>query len=426
MICAFPKSMSGLRRERVRRVNAAASCAMAVVVFVYCAVVSAQGASGAARPTQTASAAFQSLAAKATAAQDADNLDEAVPLFRKALTLNPRWVEGLWSLGEIDYKEDHYRAAAGEFKKVVALDPKYGTAHAMLGLCEFELGQEKEALNDIEASKELGMEQDPQLRQVVLYHEGILLQRASRYEQASMALSSLCLSGVRSADLAQIFGMTMLHINSKAAPAESTPEGDVVQHIGRGACMSAANEYDQARREYDYVLQQNPHFPLVHFAYGRFLLEARDRPGAIEAFKQEIAEHPNNVLARLEIAAVEYKADSAAGVPYAQQAVALAPQSPLPHYLLGLLLLDTGDFQGSIPHLELARKAFSSDARVYWSLGAAYAHVGRPQDSARARAEFLRLSQSAGKEPQNASPDHATYGAPQMEIMDSVDNGAKP
>ncbi len=404
----------------MRRMNAATSCAMAAAVFVYCAGMSAQGASGPARPTQHASAAFQSLSAQATAAESAGNLDEAVPLFRKALALNPRWLEGWWSLGEIDYQANHYRAAAEEFKRAVALDPKYGTARAMLGLCEFELGQDKEALNDIEASKELGMEQDPQLRQVVLYHEGILLQRASRYEQASMALSSLCLSGVRSADLARIFGMTMLHINSKTAPAESTPEGDVVQHIGRGACLSAANEYDQARREYEYVLRQSPQFPLVHFAYGRFLLEARDRPGAIEAFKQEIAEHPNNVLARLEIAAAEYKVDSAAGVPYARQAVALAPQSPLPHYFLGLLLLDTGDYQGAIPHLEAARKAFSSDARIYWSLGVAYSQVGRTQDAMKARAEFARLKQLSAQQP------HATEDQPTEEMPLAIVTGAAP
>ncbi len=398
------------RRERVRRLNAAALCAMAAVVFVYCAGVSAQGASGPARPTQHATAAFQSLAAQATAAQNANHLDQAVPLFRKALTLNPGWLEGWWSLGEIDYQEGHYRAAADEFKRAAALDPKYGTARAMLGLCEFELGQDNAALNEIEASRELGMEQDPQLRQVVLYHEGILLQRASRYEQASMALSSLCLSGVRSSDLAQIFGMVMLHINSKTPPPKSTPDGDLVQHIGRGACLSAANEYDKARREYDDALTQNPHFPLLHYADGRFLLEARDLPGAIAAFKQEIAEHPDDVLARLWIAAAEYKVDSAAGIPYARQALEIAPRAPLAHYFLGLLLLDTGDYRGAIPHLEAARKAFSSDAKIDWSLGFAYEHVGRTQDAIKARAEFARLKQWAANQP------HATEGQPSEEF----------
>jgi tetratricopeptide (TPR) repeat protein len=392
---------------------------MAVVVVVYCAAVSAQGASVAARPAQTAPPSFQSLAARATAAQDADNLDKAVPLFHKALTLNPRWVEGWWSLGEIDYSKDRYKAAAAEFKKAVALDPKYGTARAMLGLCEFELGQDEAALRDIDASKELGMEQDPQLRQVVLYHEGILLQRASRFEQASMALSSLCLGGVRSADLAQIFGMTMLHINSKAPPAENTPEGDVVQHIGRGACLSAANEYDQARSEYDHVLKQDPHFPLVHYAYGRFLLEARDLPGAIEAFKQEILEHPDNVLARLEIAAADYKVDSRAGIPYARQAIEIVPQSPLPHYFLGLLLLDTGNYQESIPHLEIAKKAFPQDAKIYWSLGVAYAHVGRPKEAAEARAAFARINQANNVGGQNSTSGDTLDSIPRVDVIDN-------
>jgi len=392
------------------------------VLWVQCPPASAQSAAEASHSTSSPSS-FQAIAQRATAARDAGRLDEAVPLFRKALALNPRWAEGWWSLGTIDYDNDHYRTAAAEFKKVVALDPKHGTARAMLGLCEFELGQDAAALSDIEASKNLGIEEDPQLRQVVLYHEGLLLQRSNRFQAASKALSSLCLSGVRNEDLAGVFGMTMLHMSDKTPPSAGTPAGDVVEHIGRGACLSAAKEYDQARREYEYVLQQYPHFPLVHFAYGKFLLEARDRPGAIDAFKQEITEAPNSVLPRLEIAATEYKVDSAAGVGYAQQAVTIAPGSPLPHYLLGLLLLDTGDYQGSIPHLEIAKKAFPQESKIYWSLGVAYAHVGRPKDAAEARAAFARISQANNGASQNAAAGDTPDSAPQIDNFDSPNAG---
>ncbi|MGB6728872.1 MAG: tetratricopeptide repeat protein [Terracidiphilus sp.] len=400
----------------------AATCVMVAVVFVHVAVVSAQGASGQVRPAQTGSPAFQGLAAKAMSAQDAGNLDLAVPLFHKALALNPRWDEGWWSLGEIDYGKNRYRGAAGEYRRALALDPKSGIAHIMLGLCEFELGQDSGALRDIEAGKDLGVEKDGQLQQVVFYHEGILLQRAGRFQAATEPLSSLCLSGVRSAGLAQIFGMTMLHIDSKTPPADNTPEDDVVQHIGRGACLSAANQYDQARHEYDYVLQHDPHFPLVHYAYGRFLLEARDAPGAIEAFKQEITEAPDSVLARLEIAATEYKLDSAAGIPYAREAVEIVPQSPLPHYFLGLLLLDTGDYQGSIPHLEIAKNAFPKDAKIYWSLGVAYAHVGRPKEAAEARLTFAQINQ-ANAGAQNAASGDTPDSIPRVDVIDSPGAG---
>lgn len=409
--------MSGLRRERVKRVGGPASCVMAALLFASCTAAGAQGSPGTSRSPQSTSSAFRSLSAKATAARDGGNLDEAVPLYHQALVLNPRWDEGWWSLGEIDYGKNRYREAAGEYRKAAALDPKSGIARIMLGLCEFELGQDAAALRDIEAGKDLGVENDQQLRQVVFYHEAILLQRAGRFEAATEPLSSLCLSGVRGQDLAAVFGMTMLHINSKTPPAEDTPEGDVVQHIGRGACLSAANEYNQARLEYEYVLQKYPHFPLVHYAWGRFLLDTRDRPGAIEAFQQEIAEQPNSVLARLEIAATDYKVDSAAGIPYARQALEIAPQSPLPHYFLGLLLLDTGDYQDSILHLEAAKKAFPWDAKIYWSLGVAYAHVGRPKDAAAARADFARINQN-NTGSQRVGAGDTPGSIPRIDVMD--------
>jgi len=405
-----------LNAARKLRITAALGCA---ALWLPCTPASSQSTTGSSH-SASSPASFQAAANKATAARDAGRLDEAVPLFHKALALNPRWAEGWWSLGTIDYDNDQYQAAAVSFKKVVALNPKHGTAHAMLGLCEFELGQDAEALRNIEASKSLGVETDPQLRQVVLYHEGILLQRSSRFQAASKALSSLCLSGVRSEDLAEIFGMTMLHMSDKTLPVTGSPSGEVVNHIGRGACLSAAKEYEAARREYEFVLQQYPHFPLVHFAYGKFLLEARDRAGAIEAFKQEISEAPDNVLAQLEIAATEYKVDSATGAEYAEQAVKIEPGSPLPHYLLGLLLLDTGDYQGSITHLEIAKKAFPQESKIYWSLGVAYAHAGRQKDAAEARAAFARLNQANNGASPGTAADETPDSVPQIDVMDSA------
>jgi len=67
---------------------------------------------------------------------------------------------------------------------------------------------------------------------------------------------------------------------------------------------------------------------------------------AVTAFQEEIAKSPQSVPARLQIAAARYRTDSAAGLPYAREAAKLQPQLPFGHYLLGLLLLDTGDFRG--------------------------------------------------------------------------------
>src|SRR5690348_10390031 len=126
---------------------------------------------------QAGSKTFHELAARADSARDANHLEEATKLYHRALVLNPKWAEGWWSLGTLEYDNGRYAEAELAFGKVVVLDPKQGTARAMLGLCEFEMGQNDRALKDIEASKTLGVLEDKQLRDVVTYHEAILLQR---------------------------------------------------------------------------------------------------------------------------------------------------------------------------------------------------------------------------------------------------------
>jgi cytochrome c-type biogenesis protein CcmH/NrfG len=62
------------------------------------------------------------------------------------------------------------------------------------------------------------------------------------------------------------------------------------------------------------------------------------------------------------------------------------------------LLASTDQEEKAIPELEIARKAFPQDMRVYWSLATAYARVGRAQDAAKARAEVARLSHKSSQQ----------------------------
>jgi len=357
---------------------------------------------------------FDSLRKRADEARDAGRLDEAAKLYHRALVINPKWTEGWWSLGTLQYDSDRYAEAELAFEKVVALDAKHGTARAMLGLCEFELGQPDRALKDIQESEKLGVLEDQQLRDVVMYHEGVLLQRAGKFEAAKAALASLCLGGLRSAELAGTFGMVALRMRDVAQPPSSTEAGQVVQHVGRAACLSGAKEYDAAKVEFESIVAESPHLPLVHYAYGRMLQDARDHDGAIKEFEAEIAAQPKSVLPRLRIAAAEYKWNPEEGLRFAEEAVKLQPELPLGHYLLGLLLLETGAYQRAIPELETARKAFPQETKIDISLANAYTQVGRTQDAARARAEFARKKQA-----QQAS------GEESVEITDAMDARSK-
>ena len=338
---------------------------------------------------------FATLSAKADAARDAERLDEAISLYRQALTIRPSWAEGWWSLGTIYYDRNAYDKAVPALKKLIALQPGNGMAYAMLGLCEFELGRDQSALRDIQKGKNLGLQKNPQLWQVVLYHEGVLLQRKGSFQAAQATLEELCLQTGPSDKAANVLGMAMLRRAGKDLPPAGSIDAAVVLSVGRAECLAGQKKYDEAKPAYEGIVAANSNYPNVHYAYGLFLIELRDVAGAVEQFKQEIANHPDNVLARLRIASVEYKENSAAGIPFAEEAVKLDPQQPFAHYLLGLLLLDTDDYQRAIPELEIAQKAFPRDAKIYLALGTAYSRAGRRADAARARASFQRLNEQA-------------------------------
>jgi predicted Zn-dependent protease len=164
----------------------------------------------------------------------------------------------------------------------------------------------------------------------------------------------------------------------------------------------------------------------VHYVFGRVLIDARDVPGAVAEFKREIDEGHDRVLPMLQIAAAEYKIDPAEGLPYAEQAVAIAPKLPFAHYLLGLLLASTGEEEKAIPELEIARRAFPQDTKVYWSLATAYARVGRAQDAAKARAEVARLSRkSEPEEGASAGADAGDSADAPISVTDAAEQGPK-
>lgn len=303
-------------------------------------------------------------------------------------------MDGWWSLGTIEYDQNNYADAARAFGKVKALDAKAGTARVMLGLCEFQLGQDASALEDIEAGKSLGITNDPQLWQVMIYHEGVLQRRAAKFETAQQTIDRLCARDIVDPDVIQQLGLTVLRVPGKDVLPQGSLGAEIVAAVGHAECMGAQKKFDEARQEYSEIVQRYPQYPNIHYAYGRFLIDLNDTSGAIAQFKQEIRNQPDHVFARLQIASVEYRIDSKDGLPYAQQAVKLNPKLPLGHYLLGLLLLDTGDYKQAIPELEIAEKGFPDEPQVYFALGNAYARAGRPQDAARARAKFLSLNQT--------------------------------
>lgn len=350
---------------------------------------------------------FKVLAEQAEQASKQNRLDDAASLYRKALALRPAWTEGWWSLGTIEYDRDNYAKAAGDFEKVIALDAKDGTAHSMLGLCQFELGRDESALKNLLEAERLGVLKNEQLRRVSVYHLGVLQLRTGEFTSAKESFWQLAKDGVRTTELVNALGQTALLIRPQDSPKEGTAGAQVVSQAGEAERLLATKDFDHAKQIYRNLSEQFPDYPNLHFAFGRVLLETHESDEAVEEFLLELKRDPQNVNSLLEIAAVRYRTNSADGVQYAQEAVKLDPRRPFGHYLLGLLYLDTENYVGAISELQIARLAHPNLAEIYFALGNAYARAGRKQEASRARETFKRLS---ALNPQQSSSD--VYGEP--------------
>jgi tetratricopeptide (TPR) repeat protein len=367
---------------------------------------------GAFPQTKPPSNSFATLSKRADEARDSDRLKEAVALYTRALAVQPKWAEGLWSLGTILYDQNSYPAAARAFRRLVSYDPNNGTAHLMLALCQYQLGLDDSAMQNIQAARKLGIKKDEQLQHVLQYHEGMLLLREGRYEDAIEALQLLVKQGVHSDDLDAALGMGALLVRPKDAPSEGTLGRQVLLRAGQAEAYGLLKKYDEGKKSYAALVQEFPAFPNIHYAYGRFLLGFDELDEGIVQFQQEIKNSPAHIRARMRIAAANYRIDSTAGIPYAAEVVKLQPRYPFGHYLLGLLYLDSGDVNRSISELETAVHMVPRETQFQFALGTAYAKAGRKQDAARARTAFLKLGGN------NQSPSGATSNGEQSLHLD--------
>jgi tetratricopeptide (TPR) repeat protein len=352
---------------------------------------------------------FSQLRDSAAKASEENRLDAAARLYGKALALNPSWTEGWWSLGTILYDENHYSSAARAFARLVALDSKNGTAHLMLGLCQYQLGSFGLSLRNIEAAERLGVRKDEDLVHVFEYHKAMLLLRNGKYEDAIDPLKRLVEEGVRTEDLALALGMSALLMRPQELPSIEKEHRLVVLSVGQAEALHLSKKNDEAKERYSEIAKASPDSPNIHYAFGHFLLSLDEIDEAVAQFQQEIHNQPDHVRARMEIAATDYRKNSAAGIPYAQQVIQLQPKYPFSHYLLGLLYLDTGDTKRALPELQTAARMVPQEPQFQFALGNAFAKAGRKEEAAKARAVFFRLSHKNATSQGSEKPGATTY-----------------
>ncbi len=337
-------------------------------------------------------AAIAGIASQAAAAREANRSDEALRLYRQAVQAAPKWEEGWWQIGTIQYGLDQYPQCRDAFRKFVALNAKLSAGFAFLGLCEFQTKELAAALDHLEKAAALGLPNGEQLSDVAIYHLALLHTKAGNFERALQFAGMLAREGVPDPNVVAVTGIAALR---RPIFPHELPESDRDVAFKLGSALMGVGPSPAAvtTARFEELVHAYPKTPNVHYSYATVLL-ASDPDKGIDQLKQELAIQPDHLPALISLAFEYLKRDKAdVARPYAEQAAKVAPRSFAARACLGrvLLGLNPPDVPGAIRELEASAKLAPDSPQVHYSLAAAYMKVGRKQDAARERAEYARL-----------------------------------
>jgi tetratricopeptide (TPR) repeat protein len=170
-----------------------------------------------------------------------------------------------------------------------------------------------------------------------------------------------------------------------ASSAPNSPQA----HELNAESLEMQGKWEQAEKEYQIVVQQNPRLPGIHFRIGRLLLsKPNPTPDAAEQakkeFQQELEIDPNNAGAEYvlgELARHAQQWDEA--VQHFTRATTLDSGLSDAYLGWGISLVAARKFSEAIKPLESAVKLEPRNPSAHYNLAVAYTRTGRKQEGER-------------------------------------------
>lgn len=333
----------------------------------------------------------ESYSAAADAARNAGKSEQAIGPYRKALAENPRWAKGWESLGILLADRKEYVEAREAFQNLVKVQPRRGDAWALLGICEFRMGEYDLAVEHMEKARTFEFSDDSLFRLVYYYTAAVMVLRGD-FDTALVRLLLLSREGVASDELMEAYGLASLRI--RTLPGGEAPTlRTVVMKVGRLVARSRDMGVRDAREAFEKLIAEDPRLPGLHYAYGKYLASHTFYAEACEAFQAELQNSPNDPMTRLQIATIraQYLDDPSGGLELAREAVKSAPELFVGHLVLGRIFLKLGETDRAVEELETAIKQAPNSVMVHTTLLNAYNKANRKDDAAREQEILKRL-----------------------------------
>ena len=352
---------------------------VAVLVFV----AAACGVSQTVAPLQNRAAAI--------GLEQQGQLAQAESAWRDVLKTHPSDAEAYAHLALLEAHQEHYKEAIPLYRKALAIDPGLPGLRLDLGLSLFKSGAMKEAIvtfTPLLKSASPGSPEEVRLSTLIgMAHFGLgeyaaavpYLRKATKSDPTNlgfrMVLAQSCLSSKQYQCVLDVY-REIVNLNAESAEADMLA----------GEALDEMQNHSGAIEQFRAAVKANPRQPNAHFGLGYLLWTQNQFEEAATEFQAELENFPGNAQALAYLADCNLHLNRTEKIrPLLEDALKIDPSLAKAHLDLGILDAQDGRLDDSLREFTIAARISPNDPDVHWRLARLYQSMGRKAD---AKVEF--------------------------------------
>jgi tetratricopeptide (TPR) repeat protein len=316
---------------------------------------------------------------------------ESEEAWRAYLAAHPSDPEPYAHLGLLEARQEHYKKAVPLYRKALAMNPAVPGLRLNLGLALFKDGDLKEAIHEFSvllASEPASSPEIERLNMLIgMAHYGLaeyaeavpyLKQAAAKDTQSLpllLALAHSCLWSKQTQCVIDVYHQ-ILALNAESAEADMLA----------GEAMDEMKDNAGAVQQFRAAVKANPKEPSVHFGLGYLLWAQKKYPEAAQEFQAELANDPKHIQSMLYLADTDVQMNQMVEAkPLLERVEKINPGIPLTHLDLGIVYTEANRKEAALRELSVAAGYEPDNVNVHWRLARLYRAMGKPE---MAKAEF--------------------------------------
>lgn len=329
----------------------------------------------------------------AIAFEQEGKLAEAEDAWRGFLKAHPGDAEAYANLGLLEARQEHYAEAIPLYRKAMAINPAMQGVRLNLGLSLFKSGEMKEAAATfLPLLKSLPPSSPDALRVTTLI--GLARYGAGEYAEAVPYLKKATAADPQNLPFRLTLAQSCLWSKQYQCVLDVYHEIVTLNDQSAEADMLAGEALDEMKdktgavEQFRAAVKADPKMPNVHFGLGYLLWGLLRFDEAAKEFQAELDNNPSHAQA------LTYLADSyiqsnhpEKAMPLLEKAVEINPKIELAHLDLGILYTSADKKAEALRELKAAEQLNPNDQAVHWRLGRFYKSLGKNQE---AQAEFAK------------------------------------